>query len=82
MRNFKRVVLAVFAIIVLFGIVVFTLENQQSMSLVFLGWRSPELPASLYFVAALLIGMAIGPVMGFVAYRRKAARLKRNLLQS
>lgn len=82
MRNFKRVVLAVFAIIVLFGIVVFTLENQQSMSLVFLGWRSPELPVSLYFIAALLIGMAIGPVMGFVAYRRKAARLKRNLLQS
>lgn len=82
MRNFKRVVLAVFAIIVLFGIVVFTLENQQSMSLVFLGWRSPGLPVSLYFIAALLIGMAIGPVMGFVAYRRKAARLKRNLLQS
>ncbi|WP_339429554.1 lipopolysaccharide assembly protein LapA domain-containing protein [Pseudomonas taetrolens] len=81
MRNFKRAMLVVFALIVLFGVVVFILENQQPTSLMFMGWRSAELPASLLFIAALLIGMVIGPVMGFVAYRRKAARLKRNLLQ-
>ncbi|MBW0235652.1 lipopolysaccharide assembly protein LapA domain-containing protein [Pseudomonas taetrolens] len=81
MRNFKRAMLVVFALIVLFGVVVFILENQQPTSLMFMGWRSAELPASLFFIAALLIGMVIGPVMGFVAYRRKAARLKRNLLQ-
>ena len=81
MRNFKRAMLVVFALIVLFGVVVFILENQQPTSLMFMGWRSAEMPASLFFIAALLIGMVIGPVMGFVAYRRKAARLKRNLLQ-
>lgn len=81
MRNFKRAMLVVFALIVLFGVVVFILENQQPTSLMFMGWRSAELPASLFFIAALQIGMVIGPVMGFVAYRRKAARLKRNLLQ-
>ena len=81
MRNFKRAMLVLFALIVLFGVVVFILENQQPTSLMFMGWRSAELPASLFFIAALLIGMVIGPVMGFVAYRRKAARLKRNLLQ-
>ncbi|MGO2451788.1 lipopolysaccharide assembly protein LapA domain-containing protein [Pseudomonas taetrolens] len=78
MRNFKRAMLVVLALIVLFGVVVFILENQQPTSLMFMGWRSAELPASLFFIAALLIGMVIGPVMGFVAYRRKAARLKRN----
>ena len=82
MRNVKRAALVVFALIVAFGVVIFILENQQPTSLIFLGWRSPELPASLFFIAALLIGMAVGPIMGFLAYRRKTARLKRNLIPS
>ena len=80
MRNVKRAVLMVLSLIVMFGVVIFMLENQQPTALMFLGWRSPELPESLFLIAALLVGMAIGPVMGFVAYRRKAARLKRKLL--
>jgi len=80
MHSIKRAVLVLFALIVIFGIVIFILENQQPTALIFLGWRSPELPESLFLIAALLVGMAIGPVMGFVAYRRKAARLKRKLL--
>lgn len=82
MRNAKRAVLVVLALIVAFGVVIFILENQQPTSLMFLGWRSPELPASLFFIAALLIGMVVGPVMGFLAYRRKTARLKRSLMHS
>ena len=80
MRDFKRVVLVVFGLVVILGAVIFILENQQPTSLMFLGWRSTELPVSLFFIAALLLGMAVGPVMGFGAYKRKAARLKRSLL--
>ena len=80
MRDFKRVVLVVFGLVVILGAVIFILENQQPTSLMFLGWRSTELPVWLFFIAALLLGMAVGPVMGFVAYKRKAARLKRSLL--
>lgn len=82
MSSFRRAVLVAFALVVIFGTVIFMLENQQPTSLVFLGWSSPELPASLFFIGALLLGMAIGPAMGFIAYKRKAAKLKRNLLKS
>ena len=80
MRSVKRAVLVVLALIVIFGMVIFILENQQPTALVFLGWRTAELPESLFFIGALLVGIAIGPVLGFVAYRRKTARLKRKLL--
>ena len=80
MRNVKRAVLVVLSLIVMFGVVIFILENQQPTALMFLGWRSPELPESLFFIAALLAGMAVGPLIGFIAYRRKAGRLKSRLL--
>ena len=80
MRDFKRVMLVIFGLVVVLGTVIFILENQQPTSLMFLGWRSAELPVSLIFIVALLLGMAVGPVMGFVAYKRKAAKLKRSLL--
>ena len=80
MHSIKRAVLVVFALIVIFGIVIFILENQQPTALVFLGWHTAQLPQSLFFIGALLVGMAIGPAMGFVAFRRKAARLKRKVL--
>lgn len=82
MHNFKRAVFVVFALVITFGTVIFILENQQNTSLVFLGWHSPELPSSIFVLGALLLGMAIGPVLGFLAYRRKAAKLKRSVLQS
>ena len=79
MRNVKRAVLAVFSLLIMFGVVIFTLENQQPTALMFLGWRSPELPQSFFFIGALLVGMAVGPLMGFIAYKRKAGTLKRRL---
>ena len=80
MRNVKRAVLVVFALIVIFAVMIFTLENQQPTALIFLGWRTPELPQALFFVGALLVGMAVGPLLGYIAYKRKAGRLKRRLL--
>ena len=80
MRNVKRAVLVVCSLVIMFGVVIFTLENQQPTALMFLGWRSPELPESFFLIGALLIGMAVGPLIGFVAYKRQASRLKRRLL--
>ena len=82
MRAFKRGVLVVCALAVILAIVVFVLENQQPTSLAFFGWHTSELPASLFFIGALLIGMVIGPVIGFIAFERRAARLKRGMLKS
>lgn len=69
MRNLKRVVLAVFLMLVILIVLAFVLENQQSVSLLFLGWSGPELPVSVIIVLALLMGMLIGPLLGWLVTR-------------
>ncbi|MBF6033297.1 MULTISPECIES: lipopolysaccharide assembly protein LapA domain-containing protein [Pseudomonas] len=81
MRNLKRILLGVFILLLILVILAFVLENQQSVSLLFLGLSGPQLPISLIVVLALLVGMLIGPVLGWflgrssrVASRNRAAR--------
>ncbi|MDY7565992.1 LapA family protein [Pseudomonas sp. RTC3] len=72
MRNFKRVMLVVIILLIVLATVVFVLENQQPVSLVFLGWSAPELSVAVPVILALLIGMMIGPLLGWiVSFRRK-----------
>ena len=78
MHNFKRAVIAVFLLLLILVILAFVLENQQSVSLLFLGWVSPVLPLSLFLVLTLLVGMTIGPVLGWFL-RRLTAQRKRAL---
>jgi putative membrane protein len=80
MRNFKRAIIAVFLLLLVLVILAFVLENQQSVSLLFLGWVSPALPLSLVLVLTLLMGMIIGPVLGWFVRRPRAQR-KRALAQ-
>ena len=77
MRNLKRVLLAVFVLLLILAILAFVLENQQSVSLLFLGWAGPPLPVSLVVVFALLIGMVIGPVLGWFLGRASKISRKR-----
>lgn len=84
MRNFKRAVIVVFLLLLVLVMLAFVLENQQSVSLLFLGWASPALPLSLVLVLALLIGMTIGPVLGWFVRRPRAQRkgaLARDLIR-
>ena len=75
MRNLKRILLGVFILLLVMVILAFVLENQQSVSLLFLGLSGPQLPVSLVVVLALLIGLLIGPVLGwFLGRSSKAAR--------
>jgi uncharacterized integral membrane protein len=77
MRNLKRILLGVFLLLLVLVILAFVLENQQSVSLMFLGWSGPQLPASLVIVLALLIGMLIGPILGWILGRSSRAARKR-----
>ncbi|VVP77533.1 hypothetical protein PS918_01999 [Pseudomonas fluorescens] len=77
MRNLKRVLLAVFVLLLVLAILAFVLENQQSVSLLFLGWAGPQLPISLIMVLALLIGMVIGPVLSWLLGRSYRVSRKR-----
>jgi len=75
MRNLKRILLGVFILLLVLVILAFVLENQQSVSLLFMGFSGPQLPVSVVAVLALLIGMLIGPVLGwFLGRSSKAAR--------
>lgn len=77
MRNLKRIVLALFILLLVLVILAFVLENQQSVSLLFLGWAGPQLPVSLVIVLALLIGMVIGPIIGWLLGRVTRASRRR-----
>jgi putative membrane protein len=77
MHNLKRILLAVFILLLVLAILAFVLENQQSVTLLFLGWAGPQLPVSLITVLALLVGMVIGPVLGWIIGRTFRASRKR-----
>ncbi|MBC8996167.1 DUF1049 domain-containing protein [Pseudomonas sp. N40(2020)] len=77
MRNLKRVLLGVFLLLMVLIVLAFVLENQQSVSLLFLGFSGPSLPVSVVAVLALLIGMLIGPVLGWFLGRSSRAARKR-----
>jgi uncharacterized integral membrane protein len=73
MRGVKRVV-AVFAVLIVALIVLaFVLENQQGVSLSFLGQATRELPVSVFVVVALIVGMVIGPLLRAVVGRRRSS---------
>ena len=77
MRSFKRVLLAVFVLVLMLAFLAFVLENQQSISLLFFGFVGPQLPVSLLMVLALLVGMVIGPRLGWVLGREFRSSRKR-----
>jgi putative membrane protein len=77
MHNLKRILLAVFVLLLVLAILAFVLENQQSVTLLFLGWAGPQLPVSLVMVLALLIGMVIGPVISWILGRVSRASRRR-----
>ncbi|PYB87051.1 DUF1049 domain-containing protein [Pseudomonas koreensis] len=77
MRNLKRILLGVFLLLMVLVVLAFVLENQQSVSLLFLGFSGPQLPVSVVAVLALLIGMLIGPVLGWFLGRSARAARKR-----
>ncbi|ALH99881.1 proline/glycine betaine transporter ProP [Pseudomonas sp. FW306-02-F02-AA] len=76
MRNLKRVLLGVFVLLLVLAVLAFVLENQQSVSLLFLGWAGPQLPVSVVAVIALLLGMLLGPCLGWLVGRVGKARRK------
>lgn len=77
MSNLKRILLVIIALLLVLVILAFVLENQQSVSLVFLGWSGPQLPISVLVVIALLVGMLIGPLLGWLIGRTVSSRRKR-----
>ncbi|ETF06455.1 MULTISPECIES: LapA family protein [Pseudomonas] len=77
MRNLKRILLGIFLLLMVLVVLAFVLENQQSVSLLFFGFSGPQLPVSVVAVLALLVGMLIGPILGWFLGRSSRAARKR-----
>lgn len=76
MRNLKRVLAALFVLILSALVLFFVLENQQSVGLVMFGWSAPVVPVAVPVLAALLIGLAVGPLLGAYGVFRSKRRAR------
>lgn len=76
MRNLKRLIFFVVVVLIVSATVVFVLENQQPVALVFFGWSAPELSVAVPVVLALLVGMVIGPLLVVVARLRRKPKTR------
>lgn len=74
MGNLKRVVLVGVLLLLAVAILAFMLENQQTVSLFFLGWEGPQLPVAIYVSLALLLGAVIGPLLMIIQKLLKGRR--------
>lgn len=72
MLRFKRVLLAVFVLLLALVVVAFVLENQQAASLSFLGWTTAEYPVSVFVTLALIAGLAVGPALSLLLGRNRS----------
>lgn len=78
MRNLKRVLLALVVLSIAAVVLLFVLENQQSVALVLFGWALPALPLSVVVLVALVGGLLVGPLMGVyigMCAKRRARRI-------
>jgi uncharacterized integral membrane protein len=71
MRGVKRVVVVISVLAVVLVVLGFVLENQQGMSLSFLGLETAQMPVSVFVVVALIVGMLVGPLLGVLVRGRR-----------
>ena len=73
---FKRALGFALVVMLALATLVFVLENQQGIALSYLGFASPQLPASLFVAAAFVAGGLLGLAFGVLIASRLKYRLK------
>jgi uncharacterized integral membrane protein len=73
-RALLRWSLLLSVLLVILAVIVFMLENQQSVIITFLGWSSVEVSVSSCLIVALLVGLALGPILAFALRYRRSVR--------
>lgn len=76
MRNLKRLIAALFVLLLAAVVMFFVLENQQTVALVLFGWSAPALPVAVPVLAALVIGLAVGPLLGAYGVQRSKRKIR------
>lgn len=78
MRNLKRALAALFVLLLAAVVLFFVLENQQAVSLVIFGWSTPAIPVAVLVIAALLLGLVVGPLLGAYGLMRGKRNIRAN----
>ncbi|ATB64110.1 lipopolysaccharide assembly protein LapA domain-containing protein [Pseudomonas mosselii] len=78
MRNLKRALAALFVLLLAAVVLFFVLENQQAVSLVIFGWSAPAIPVAVLVIAALLLGLVVGPLLGAYGLMRGKRKIRAN----
>ncbi|PSS47922.1 lipopolysaccharide assembly protein LapA domain-containing protein [Pseudomonas sp. BBP2017] len=76
MRNLKRALALLFILALATLVLFFVLENQQAVALVMFGWSAPAMPVAVPVLAALLLGLAIGPLLATYGVLRSKRRVR------
>ncbi|ANC04460.1 hypothetical protein AB688_21070 [Pseudomonas putida] len=82
MRNLRRALAVVFVLLLAAAVLFFVLENQQAVSLMFFGWSAPALPVAVPVMAALVVGLAIGPLLGAYGVQRSKRKIRASMRQA
>jgi uncharacterized integral membrane protein len=76
MRNLKRALVALFVLLLAAVVLFFVLENQQAVSLAMFGWAAPAVPVAVLLIAALVLGLAVGPLLGAYGLMRGKRKIR------
>ncbi|MGJ7548698.1 LapA family protein [Pseudomonas alloputida] len=82
MRNLKRALAALFVLLLAAVVLFFVLENQQPVALMLFGWSAPAMPVAVPVLAALVIGLAIGPLLGAYGVQRSKRKIRASARQA
>ena len=82
MRNLKRALAALFVLLLAALVLFFVLENQQAVSLVLFGWTAPAVPVAVLVIAALVVGLAVGPLLGAYGVLRSKRKIRASARQA
>lgn len=82
MRNLKRALAVLFVLLVAAVVLFFVLENQQAVALVLFGWTAPAMPVAVPVLAALVVGLAVGPLLGAYGVQRSKRKIRASARQA
>jgi uncharacterized integral membrane protein len=82
MRNLKRALAALFVLLLAAVVLFFVLENQQPVALMMFGWAAPAMPVAVPVLAALVVGLAVGPLLGAYGVQRSKRKIRASARQA
>lgn len=82
MRNLKRALAVLFVLLLAAVVLFFVLENQQAVALVLFGWTAPAMPVAVPVLAALVVGLGVGPLLGAYGVQRSKRKIRASARQA